>query len=106
MTNPFELIFDRLGNIENILLDLKFPIVQPIQVNRPLRLKEAADFIGVAPTTLYGLIAKKKIIPLKPGKHVLFMKSDLEAYLKGERPPTVKEDPSIYLIRNKKGGSK
>jgi len=71
--------------------------------NKPLRLKVAAAYLGLAETSLYALIHQGKIKPLKPGKHVLFTKEMLDAYLKGERPSvTEKTDASAYLLKNKK----
>lgn len=108
ISNPFSIIDARLSNIESLLLDIKHSPIESVKNDdKPLRLKAAADFIGVAETTLYSLVHQGKLKPLKPGGHLLFTKESLQAYLRGERPEQeVNEDPSTYLKRNKKGGIK
>lgn len=68
---------------------------------KPFRLKEAADYLGLCKTTLYGHVHKGKLKPLKPGKHLFFTKESLDKYMNGE-PPEPKADPSEYLIRRKR----
>jgi len=102
--NPFEIISNQIADLDLKLEKLYEKLsIQPDSSKAPLRLKAAADFIGVAPATLYSLVHHGKLRPLKPGKHLLFTQESLESYLRGERPekPEI-EDPSTYLIRNKK----
>ncbi|MDZ4707531.1 MAG: helix-turn-helix domain-containing protein [Saprospiraceae bacterium] len=70
--------------------------------NKPLRLKEAAAYLGIAETTLYGLVSRKKIKFLKPGKHLLFLKIVLDEYIHGGSDNL---DPTAFL-KNKKGSHK
>lgn len=106
MVNPYELIFDRLGNIETILLDLKHPCPKqtPATKNK-MRLREVAERLGMAECSLYPIIKAGKLYATKPNKHWLVSEESLEAYIKGEKHiqvQSVDEDPSTFLLRNKK----
>ncbi len=71
----------------------------PIE-SKPLRLKDAAEYLGVSNTTIYGYVHMGKLKPLKPGKFLLFTKDSLDRYLKGE-PPQNEVDPRGYFsLRN------
>ncbi|HNR09010.1 MAG TPA: helix-turn-helix domain-containing protein [Saprospiraceae bacterium] len=67
---------------------------------KPLRHSAAASYLGIATQTLYQYISEGKIKPHKPGKHNLFYKDDLDAFIRGEQP--VQPDGSQFLKRNKK----
>lgn len=111
MENPFEKLQLHLDKIESLINDLSINVgtnstAKILDDKKPLKLKEAALFLGLAPTSLYGLIQKGKLVPLKPGKHLLFTREGLEAYLRGETPKQQdKIEPSIFLTRNKKARS-
>ncbi|GEM_PF-2215927 len=66
---------------------------------KPFRMRDAADYLGVSTQTVYNYIASGKIRPKKAGKFNLFYQTDLDAFIKGEKPE--KEDPSQF-IKNKK----
>lgn len=54
-----------------------------------LTLKEAADFIGLKPQTIYQLCWQRKIPFYKPGGgHLLFAREELEAWIKAGKVPT------------------
>jgi len=44
---------------------------------RLLGIREAADFLGVSPRTLYGWIGQRRIPFRKAGRRVLFLQSEL-----------------------------
>jgi excisionase family DNA binding protein len=51
-------------------------------VQRPLNLKQAAEFLGLKPSYIYNLVHFGKLAAYKPGGKILFFKqSDLEAYI-------------------------
>lgn len=58
-----------------------------------LNLKEAAKFLKIAKSTLYGYVNQNKIssFKIKGGKNLYFIKSDLENWLLEGRRPTKKE---------------
>lgn len=100
---PIELAALLENAVSKVLSGINFQHQDQLEKNKPLRLKAAADFLGVAETTLYSLVHQGRIKPLKPGKHLLFTKESLEAYLRGERPEAQeKPDPSTYLLKTKK----
>jgi len=49
--------------------------------NRPLTVKEAANFLGVSPQTVYLWVERKQIPHLRVmGRNIRFLKSDLETF--------------------------
>jgi excisionase family DNA binding protein len=44
---------------------------------RLMDVKEAAEFLRVAPKTLYGLVSQRRIPYRKAGRRLLFLESDL-----------------------------
>lgn len=70
-----------------------------IDESKPLRLRQAASYLGIAEASVYGLVAREKLKPLKPGKHLLFTRESLNAYLNGESETP---DPSTFLLKRKK----
>ena len=82
--NPFTLIIDRLDSIETVLANLKSALpVQSEHPNKPLRMREAAAYLGISIQTLYGHIMAGKIKPMKAGKFNLFYKADLDQFVQG-----------------------
>lgn len=51
--------------------------------------KEAAAFLKVSTGTLRNWVSTKRIIPRKVGKHVLFFREELEAWIKSPAPAPV-----------------
>jgi excisionase family DNA binding protein len=48
---------------------------------RPLTVKDAADFLGVSPQTVYLWVERKQIPHLRVmGRNIRFLKSDLETF--------------------------
>jgi len=48
---------------------------------RPLNVKQAAEFLGLSPNYIHQLVHGRKLTAYKPGGKVLYFKvSDLEAY--------------------------
>jgi excisionase family DNA binding protein len=88
MSNPFEEINVRLGNIESLLLDIKHkPAEGP---SRPdpeefFTVQEAAKFLKLSVPTVYTMIHEKRIPFMKAAKRCYFLKDDLINYLKTSR---------------------
>lgn len=94
MDNPFEVLNQRLYNIETILSKLKQQNLKPILPaveERPKDVKEAAAFLKISPQKLYILTSKRLITFTKPNKKLLFFESDLLNYLNSGRHKTRKE---------------
>jgi len=59
---------------------------------RVMRVWEAAEFIGLAPATLYRKAARREIPTIKVGRTLLFREDDLRALLvSGLRPASLRE---------------
>jgi excisionase family DNA binding protein len=51
-------------------------------IQRPLNLKQAAEFLGFKPSYVYNLVHYKKLTAYKPGGKVLYFKQeDLEKFI-------------------------
>ena len=104
LENPFEqinILFDLLENSIITLIEEIKRKPSSKEYNRPLRLAEAAEYLGVKKNTLYGLVSDRKIIALKPSGHLLFTKEILDNYLNGTKHEI---EPTKY-IKNKKARS-
>lgn len=87
MNNPFEPINARLTNLEALTLEvlqhLRSTSNGPVAITdeTPLSVKQAADFLNIAPQTVYQRI--KKIPHKKRFGKLYFYASDLRAYING-----------------------
>lgn len=61
------------------------------QTEKLLTLFEAAKFLNLAPSTVYGLVHRNKIPALKPSKHLYFEKQALIEYLHKGKKKSIKE---------------
>ncbi len=62
--------------VESNLPDDSAPRLEP-----PMRVKEAAKFLGVSPQTVYLWVERKQIPHLRVmGRNIRFLKSDLESF--------------------------
>jgi excisionase family DNA binding protein len=52
---------------------------------RLLDVREAAEFLRVAPQTLYGLVSQRRIPFRKAGRRLLFLESELLSWTQPER---------------------
>lgn len=94
MSNPFDVIDERLSNIETLLLELKnAPKNSVIQSDREelLTVEQTAKFLSLSVPTIYGLISKKELPVMKRGKRCYFAKAELVAYIKAGRKKTNNE---------------
>ena len=88
MSNPFAEIYERLHNIEGLLLILdgkleNTPTAQPATGKRYLNAAEAAAFMGIKLQTLYQNI--EKVPHVKQFGKLAFLESDLVAYMEKGR---------------------
>jgi excisionase family DNA binding protein len=59
----------------------KSPDQSPGELEPPMRVKEAAKFLGVSPQTVYLWVERKQIPHLRVmGRNIRFLKSDLESF--------------------------
>jgi excisionase family DNA binding protein len=51
------------------------------EIQKPLTVKQAADFLGLKPSYIYNLVFYGKLVAYRPGgKRLLFKIADLEVY--------------------------
>ncbi|MEJ0055403.1 MAG: helix-turn-helix domain-containing protein [Bacteroidota bacterium] len=97
MGNPFETLDLRLSNIENLLLDISKKNEQSrVVVNHPdeiLNIRQASELLGLAIPTLYSMVSERRIPFSKEpkGKKLMFVKSELIAWVKNSRRSTTNE---------------
>jgi predicted DNA-binding transcriptional regulator AlpA len=95
MTNPFEIIENRLSNIESLLIDLKFPITPPPapDPDRWMNLQQLCDYLPdhPKPQTIYSWVHNKLIPVNKGSKHLRFLKSEIDDWMKAGRKRTFSE---------------
>ncbi len=94
MANPFEPIENRLLLIEDQLSSL-FLLLKSSQVNNQedsIGACEAAKILQLALPTLYVKTSQKLVPHRKPGKHLIFSRNELQAYLKNKKVKTHAEE--------------
>lgn len=89
--NPFAVLERRLNRIESLLLEIQEskPVFTPAPADEFLSLKDAAQFLGVAPQTMYQNI--KKLPHMKRFGKLTFKRSELIAYLEEGATPGKKK---------------
>ena len=77
MNNPFEVIDERLSNIESLLLDIKHrPIEEEKSEN--LTVKETAEVLKVSEQSVHNYIKRGTLSAQKVGRILLIKRVDLE----------------------------
>lgn len=110
MNNPFEVIEERLSNIENLILDLKNhpQQVEPKEeTEQLLTVDELADFLHLSRPTIYSNYSKG-LLPggCKQGKRLYFDKKIIISWIKSGRKLSnaeIEAEAETYL--KKKGGN-
>lgn len=105
MQNPFEVIEERLNNIENLLTAIKRSPEKEISVSKNRNLREAAEYCGNMPIpTFRKHLNVGHISGSKPGKSWIFSQKDLDDFLGKFRRKTKEEiesEAEDYIIRRK-----
>ncbi|MDI1318086.1 helix-turn-helix domain-containing protein [Flavobacterium sp.] len=92
MENPFEIILQKLENIEKSLEDLKNKGIEtPSNKLDIFNTEEVADYIRLTVPTIYGLVHRNKIPYCKKGKKLYFVKSDIDKWILEGRNKTTSE---------------
>lgn len=111
MTNPFETIETRLGNIENLLLDLRSnQQTAETATNEKdlLTVSEAAEFLTLAVPTIYSMVSRGTLPFMKRSKRIYFSRTELMEFLKAGRKQTTAEmaaNADQYIIKRKRSVS-
>lgn len=93
MKNPFEVIDERLSNIESLILSLKSTPTQsePTPPEQLLSVQEAAKFLNLSVPTIYSKVSKGELPVMKRSKRLYFSNIELMEYLKTGRKKTYAE---------------
>jgi excisionase family DNA binding protein len=88
MENPFEIIEQRLKNIENQLSELvkmaKASILKEV-TEEIMTVEQLSDYLTIARQTIYEKCSKKEIPYFKAGKRLYFKKSVINDWINGGR---------------------
>lgn len=107
MSNPFDIFDARLSNIETLLLDIKHDQKTTLQTrdknNDLLTIKQAAEFLNSAASTIYGKVNKKVIPHMKRGGRLYFSRIELMQWIQEGRRATRDEiDKQVDNFMNNK----
>lgn len=109
MENPFEIIIDKLNNIETILMKLQsVNTLTELGIsteNEIMNIEQLSKYIHLSKSTIYSHTANRKIPFYKSAKRVYFKKSEIDAWLTKNKISTVDEieEKAInYIIRKGK----
>lgn len=94
MNNPFESINARLGNIETLLLDLKHATAKQTDNDVSwLDINQLCSYHPEKPAraTVYTWVRERRIPFHKKGKKLIFLRSEIDEWLKQGRCKTIDE---------------
>lgn len=57
------------------------------EASRLLTVKETCSYLRISPPTLYRMIERRELVPVKIGKRTLFDKKDLDNYIDAAKGP-------------------
>ena len=105
MQNPFEVIDERLSNIENMLSAIKNSPEKEATISKNRNLKEAAAYCGNMPIpTFRKHLQAGHISGSKPGKSWIFSQKDLDDFLEKFRRKTneeIESEAEDYIFKRK-----
>ncbi|UHG92534.1 helix-turn-helix domain-containing protein [Spirosoma oryzicola] len=107
MENPFELIFHRLGVIEEMLLTITSrpadsATTEPT-ADQLLTVTQAATLLDLTKSTVYGLVWERKIPHSKQGKRLYFSRNELLSWISEGKQKTAGEldETARKLVANR-----
>lgn len=84
MENPFEIIIERLDNLEKLLLELSSKIsnpTNPTDQEKLMGIDELSEYLKLAKPTIYQKTSSREMPSIKIGKRLYFKKSDIDSWL-------------------------
>lgn len=105
MENPFETITNDLQEIKYLISKLHLVKTKEEPEADIINLKQAAKILNLSPATIYNKVNKKEIPYSKKGKRLYFSKTNLIAWIKEGKKPTlseIKEEVYETLSKQKK----
>jgi excisionase family DNA binding protein len=109
MNNPFEIIEQRLSNIEYLLTDMKHLAgTVPNPADDIIQIDEFCKITGLTKQSAYGLVHRHEVPNIKKGKRLYFSKSEILEWIKTGRRKTLAEsrmNPESHLkpLKQRKG---
>lgn len=100
MENPFEIILEKLNNIEKAIEKLNKASNNDDDF---MNIEQAASFVGLSKATVYGLTHERKIPHFKVGKRLYFKKSDVVDWITSTKVKTKQEVNKLadeYIFKN------
>lgn len=107
MENPFELIFQKLNSIEEMLRfnlkNDKGSVVVTSSIPTVLNLIQASEYVSLSKSAIYKKTAERTIPHFKNGKKLYFKRSELDEWLTHHKVSTrseIEKEASDYILRN------
>ena len=96
MENPFQIINEKLDNIEKILSQIKTGQVteKPFvvkQLKELMNVKEVAEYLSISKSKIYKYTCYRQIPFIKTGKKIYFRKAEVDEWLNTYRKKTTAE---------------
>lgn len=105
MENPFELIIDKLNNIESLLKTVMKNDNGTVTITEVLNLNQAAEYVSLSKSAIYKKTSERNIPHFKKGKKLYFKRSELDDWLTGMKISTkaeIEKQATNYIIRKGK----
>ena len=105
MENPFELILDKLNNIESLLKNVMKNDTSTVTITEVLNLNQAAEYVSLSKSAIYKKTSERNIPHFKKGKKLYFKRSELDHWLTGMKISTkdeIDQAATDYIIRKGK----
>ncbi len=100
MENPFEIILEKLNNIEKAIEKLN---TQSTSDDVFMNIEQVASFVGLSKATIYGLTHERCIPHFKTGKRLYFKKSEIVNWISSTKVKTKQEVNQLadkYIFKN------
>lgn len=105
MENPFEMIFNKLNAIENLLRNVRKDDKLPQPTPEIFNLIQAAEYVSLSKSAIYKKTSERNIPHFKKGKKLYFKKSELDHWLTSMKIPTkdeIDQAATDYIIKKGK----
>jgi excisionase family DNA binding protein len=102
MENPFELIMNKLTEIEKLIKQKNGITVGTEEI---LNLEMASTYVGISKSTIYKYTSTKEIPHFKRGKRLFFKKVELDDWLTTHKVSSKDEIDKMateYILKNKR----
>ena len=105
MENPFEVILDKLNNIENLLKTVMKNDNGTVTITEVLNLNQAAEYVSLSKSAIYKKTSERNIPHFKQGKKLYFKRSELDDWLTGLKISTnaeIEKQANDYIMKKGK----